>query len=733
MSALVRWLAASVSCAGLPMLTNVHAAERSAALEEVIVTAQKQSERLQDVPVPVSAIAADILTSSNQLQIQDYYSKVPGLGLTLAGNGGEPVVTIRGIATGVDSNPTVGLVVDEVPYGASVVAGGGNTPFAVDIDPGDLAHVEVLRGPQGTLYGASSMGGLLKFVTVDPSTDRISGRVQLGSASISHGDDFGYSVRGAINVPLSDEFAVRGSAFTTREPGYIDNAETGQEDVNRRDSTGGRLSALWRPSDSFSLKLNALIQENERLGTDDVDSALGGDPQQSFLRGTGRYDRDTDAYSAIMTGKIGSIEWVSATGYSKDEMRDDIDTTTFAGGVFAALGGAFFGTDRAVTEVHAEVEKFSQELRASIPLTDNLTWLVGAFYTDEDTTRTNDTRAADSSGARPATIFKNAVDGQKYEERALFTNVTFDISSRWDIQVGGRYSEDKQTAPFVSSGPLAGIIFGADPFAQPTLKSTGNAFTYLVTPRFRISPDLMVYMRVASGYRPGGPNPVCGGVDSIPCSFDSDTTENYDVGIKGTALDGALSFDASIYYIDWKDIQIAGILSPTTTVRFTGNVGGAKSQGIELSFGAKPTDGFTLSAWGSYNDAQLTEDFPTGQIFGQSGDRLPYGARTSGSLSADQEFPLGSSLTGSIGASISYVGDRKGAFQPTPVREEYPSYTQVDLRGRIGNGSWDIDLFVNNATDKRGILRSGLDAALFPTYVTYIQPRTMGLSFTKSF
>src|SRR6202012_4446346 len=177
----------------------------------------------QDVPVPVTAIRADKLISDNQVRLQDYFTSVPGL--SYAPNNQNQYVTIRGITTGGFSNPTVGVVIDDVPFGASNALGGGQV--IPDFDPGDLARVEVLRGPQGTLYGASSMGGLLKFVTVDPSTDGVSGRVEAGVSDVSHGAELGYNVRGSINVPLSDTFAMRASAFTREDPGYVDNPVLG--------------------------------------------------------------------------------------------------------------------------------------------------------------------------------------------------------------------------------------------------------------------------------------------------------------------------------------------------------------------------------------------------------------------------------------------------------------------------------------------------------------------------
>lgn len=719
--------ACMAGAAGTAQAQTSSGRESPRALEEIIVTAQKQNERLQDVPVPVTVLAAEALAEVNQLRVQDYYHSIPGVALNVSGNGAQPLLTIRGITTGGDTNPTVGIVVDDVSYGTSV-ATGGQTPAVVDIDPGDLAQVEVLRGPQGTLYGASSIGGLLKFVTIDPSTEAVSGRVQVGSSSVKDGDDLGYSARGSINLPLSDTFALRASGFTIRDPGYIDNAETGERDINERDSDGGRLSALWRPSEDFSLKLSALYQDSQRRGSSDVDTALGSNPQQALLGGSGIYDRTSEAYSATAIGNIGGVELVSATGYSVDELADDIDLTLLGGGALASFAEALYGVDRVVTTTENITKKFSQELRASIPLGTSVTWLVGAYYTEERTTSSVLTLGADDAGTPAGTLVNFTYDPAKYEEYAAFTNLTFQLTDRFDVQVGGRYSDHEQT--FASFQELAFLGLPSTLTTPPAASDT--ALTYLLTPRFKITSDIMMYARFASGYRPGGPNVLCG-VEGVPCGFEPDETQNYDVGIKGSLLNGDVTFDGALYYIDWKNLQLVGIFAPDGFNTYTGNVSDARSRGVELSVSAHPTEGLSVSAWVAYNDAELTEDFPIGSIVGMAGDQLPHTARRSGNLSITQEFPIGSAATATLAGSLSYVGERTGNFRAVPERQRYPSYTQLDLRAGVSYETWLLNFFINNAGDKRGVLRAGLDSLFIPTYATYIQPRTIGVSLTKSF
>src|SRR6185437_3304634 len=180
---------------------------------------------------------------------------------------GVPQLAIRGITTGGFTTPTVGVVVDDVPFGGAGINYGFEAP---DLDPSDIARVEVLRGPQGTLYGDSSMGGLIKYVTVAPSTERLSGQMQAGLEGVRNGDQVSYNVRGSINLPLSDTAALRASGFERVDPGYIDNIVSDQRGVNRGTAYGGRVSLLWEPSADLSLRLNSLYQRARVDGSPDI-------------------------------------------------------------------------------------------------------------------------------------------------------------------------------------------------------------------------------------------------------------------------------------------------------------------------------------------------------------------------------------------------------------------------------------------------------------------------------
>lgn len=700
-------------------------------VEEVIVTAQKREERLQDVPIPVTAISASSLLESNQTRIPDYYSKIPGLNVTPSVQG-QQNLSIRGITTGF-SNPTVGITIDDVPYGSS---GGRPTGLmAPDVDPGDLARVEVLRGPQGALYGASSMGGLFKLVTVDPSMDALTGRVQATGISVRNGDDLGYNVRGLINVPLSDSLALRASGFTREDPGFIDNVQTGEKSINRANVNGGRVAALWKPGSNFSLKLSAIYQDYEGDGQSEVDNLPGLlELQQSRLIGSGEFERELQAYSAIMNARFGAAEITAVSGYNISENHDTFDFT----GSFGPPLIPVHGVVGVPVYTDSKVERFSQEVRLAMPIGARVEWLLGGFYSDESTEFDQTIPAVDpATGAFVAHTRIIELGVLHVEEYAAFTDVTYHFSDRFDVQIGGRFARIEQATDAGTAQRFPPVGTGALTITPAIDTEPDDVFTYLFTPRFRISDDLMVYLRAASGYRIGGggtstPNDNCIRF-AFPCQFGPDKTQNYELGAKGSVFDQALSFEASVYHIDWKDIQIQGY-NVAAGATFNTNGSRATSRGVELSLTAKPSDGLSITAWGVWSDAKLTEPLPIGPSLpiGEDGARLPLSSRRSGSLSVDQEFPLTNRATVSVGGAVTYIGSRPGLFVNSGSRVTYPAYTKVDLLAHFSYESWAVDLFVNNVTDEYAEL-SGGPGFFPPTSASILQPRTLGLSLTKNF
>jgi iron complex outermembrane recepter protein len=708
--------AASISQESPPQASGGLSSNRSEAanpnLTEIIVTAQKRNERLQDVPVPVTVLSADALLNNNQLRLQDYFSSIPGLSLTSTGHG-DATLSIRGLTTGGYTNPTVGVTVDDVPIQSTTIL--GNRTGAPDFDPSDLAQIELLRGPQGTLYGANSIGGLLKYVTADPSVDALSGRVQVDGDHIQNGEGEGYGVRGSVNLPISDTVAVRASAFVRHDPGYIDDPAHHLEGVNALDVEGARLASIWHISPDWSLKLSALWQKTSAEGGSEV--TLGtGDLNQVALPGTGGFDHQLSAYSASVSGNVSGLHIAAITGYSIDKFDGNTDLSRI------------FGSPTNQPNYN-KTAKFSEELRLSGTITPKVDWLVGGFYTYENTPTRDLYQSLDPTTYAVTGLLIDDSYPTTYAEFAGFADLTVHFTDQFDIQIGGRESKNRQTYEETLSGEFYPVTT-----INPTEHTSDNSFTYLVTPRYRISSTLMTYARIASGYRPGGPNNSCT-LYPIPCRYEPDKTRNFELGVKGEALDKELSFDASIYYVDWKDIQLqAFAYYPNGAIASTylTNGGTAKSQGIELSAELRPMQGLSLSGWISLNDAKLTQNLPpTSTAAGLDGDRLPYASRFSGNLAAQQNFKITDFLTAFVSGSVNYLGDRKDVFVPASIeRATLPGYAQINARSGIQYNAWTVSLFANNLADRRGSVNT--DPLVYNS-ITYIQPRTLGISLVKIF
>lgn len=697
------------------------APERNDRLEEVIVTAQKQEEALLDVPVPVTVLSASVLADKSQFRIQDYYSSIPGM--SVASSELAPTVAIRGIIASAGANPTVGVILDDMPLGAATAIGGGY--FAPELDPADLARIEVLRGPQGTLYGASSVGGLLKYVTVDPSVKALSGRVQMGANTVAHGGA-GYNVSGGVNVPMSDTVAVRVSGFSRHEAGYIDNVRSGGvKDVNEADLHGGRVAALWAPNDALSIKLAALYQNNEVSGFAYVtreDPPLR-DLEQSFVANSGSSERNFKAYSANVNYNAGAFEVVSITGYSESRYTDVLDYSD----TFGELTSELLGTPNALDHDYSMTYKFTQEVRFSTTFGDNLDWLVGVYFGNEKSPYRLELVGADDNGATIDQLLLLQYESA-LKEKSIFTNFTYRFTDKFDIQIGGRRADIQQSFEEVDSG----ILLEPDsPVVTPKETFTEDASTFLLTPRYKISADSMAYVRIASGYRPGGVN--AAGLTGLAESnaYEPDTTWNYEFGIKGTALGRTLSYDVSLYRIDWSDIQLT-LIDPDTGTGFFANAGEGRSQGIELAVEVAPTDRLTLEGWITLTDATLTQDMPEGAAFGLRGDRLPYSAKFSAYVAAEYQFSVAAHRA-TVGADFSYVGDRVADFLTAEEsREKFASYTELNLTAGLAVDQWTLGLYLNNATDERGVTGGGAGSTI-PRALQVIQPRTLGLSLARSF
>ncbi|KQS04960.1 hypothetical protein ASG11_12445 [Sphingomonas sp. Leaf357] len=698
---------------------------------EIVVTAQKRSERLQDVPASVSVVSATDLTKQGVVRFSDYATRVPGLSLTSVRTG-QSQVTLRGITTGAaQSASSTGYYIDEAPIGSVNAYTGGSTTTP-DLDPSDLSQIEVLKGPQGTLYGAGAVGGLLKFATTSPSFTDLGGRVSGNVTNVAHGGT-GYAGRGVINVPLvTDQLTFHVSGFYRRDAGYIDNvnARIGRKDVNRATVRGGRAVLAMKLGPDVRLDLSAIGQDTTTRGlnTVDVDAVtlqpLFGRLTQNRNVVEGSFIKFR-LYNATLRADLGAIDLVSSTTYQHTALSQVNDATRS----FGALLGGLFGipTLGVRSTQNTRTERWSEELRANANGVANglLDLQAGFYWTHEQDSNRIPSFDPFLTTTGATVALPNIVTAailSKYEEYSLFGNATVHLGDKFDILGGVRYSHDKQDY----FQDYAGLIIGARRIN--TGQEKANIATYLVSPRFKFSENAMVYGRVASGYRPGGPNAVPPpSVFVAPDTFAPDRLTQYEIGFKGQTADRSLSIDAALFYTNWKDIQIQ---TSAAGFNFFVNGGKARSQGAEATLRYRPVAGLNFGLNAGYTDAKLITAAPAAG--GVDGDRLPYVPRLAGSFTADYDIPLSGTMKANIGGSANYVGNRNSDYsQKFPKRLN--DYTTFDLRAGVGDGAWSLSAFARNLTDKRAInvvSAAGLAPSNTAGQVynaSYIQPRTIGL------
>lgn len=731
-----RSLMAGGSAGALALLsgvTNVHAAEQDM-IAEVIVTAQKRAEALIDVPLSISVVGGDVLARQQASNFQDYLKLVPGLQLNqdTPGNGR---LVMRGVNTG-SVAATVAVYVDETPFGSSTGLVNGGT-LAGDFDAFDMQRIEVLRGPQGTLYGANSLAGVLKFATNPPSTEKFETRVRAGVESVEDGD-MGYSGTAMVNVPLSDSFAIRATGYYRELPGFIDSIGTAgsdrAKDINDSESSGGRVSALYTPSDAFSLRLTAILQNISTGASSSVESnantldTLYGRPSQS------QYvpeftDIDYRVYNALLDFDLGFATLTSSTSYNELESPFRSDLTS----QFSSQIRGFVGPNDFAQLQTTKYDKVTQELRLASPSDETFEWLVGAYYTKEKGDLLQHLVALMPGTLTPIAGQPQLGDStlhSEYEEIAGFLSGTIHFGSSFDLTLGGRYSENDQVAKQDSVGLLAG---GAAGVSFPRATSTEDVFTYSVSPKFKIGDNASLYGRVGTGFRPGGPNVLPPGAPAgVPLSYESDSLTSYEVGYKRESDTRAYTVDVSAFYIDWKDIQLF-----TRVNNFGVNIngGGATSTGVEATFSARPTDALTLSLNAAYTNTELDDD--TGPLVGgRKGDQLPFTPELSVGVNADYEWTVGADATAYVGGSLRYLSDQTASFDATyratnGRQREIPSYEVFDLRTGVIFGRYSIELYAKNVTDSDGKTSTGgLGSYPNGAIVTgVIRPRTIGLAF----
>jgi outer membrane receptor protein involved in Fe transport len=696
----------------------------------IVVTANRRREPAREVPMQIGVMSADELSRSGANSLQDYLSREPGTNLNSWGGPGYGSIAIRGVTTGNDTSATVGVYVDDVAVGSSVPFLNGAIR-ALDLGLLDLRQVELLRGPQGTLYGASAMGGVLKYVTVDPDTSEFSGKVRLGVSSTSQGGS-GSTVSGVVNIPLSQDVAgLRVSAFRDRAGGTVDTVGlVAARDIEAGATTGLRASLLLTPRKDLRIRLTATGQDIQRVGLDFVDygpasgQPVVGDLQRRLLLRE-PYNAKVEILAAEIEADLGWARLNSITS-SQSVRSNALGDLSLA---YVPLLGSFGLTvETAAADVRIDGSKKTQELRLTSRAGGTFDWLLGLYLNDESGTNVQGVPTT-MPGGSPGPSLATARVENSYRERAIFGNATWRLSERLSLNGGLRVATNRQRSVVNTDGLLLG---GPQNLADD---SRDRTTTYLLTGRYLLDANSNLFVRTATAYRPGGPNPVLRdpttGLPVAPNSYAPDTLSSVEAGYKGDLLEKRLSLSAALFDIRWKNIQQ---YTSVNGVNVIVSAGQAHLQGLELSATWRPARSWTWVFATALTDARLSAD--AAGLQAKDGARLPNSARVAASLDLSHDFSLWG-RPAYAGWTQRYVGNRNSGYEgsATAPNHRLPAYSLTDLRAGIALNRFGLEVYTRNVLDERAQLaaNSGASALGGPVWVSHAQPRTVGAAVTVPF
>lgn len=744
-------------------------------LPEVVVTAQKRVENVQNVPEEVTVVSSQFLSQLHATSLEDIAGYVPGLQVTTGGTPGETTIGLRGIYP-IASNITVGTYVDDIPVGGSSLFSNA-AGFSLDLLPYDVANIQVLSGPQGTLYGASTLGGLIKYELNQPSLQAFHGEIGGDIEGVEHGGDPGGGVRATINGPLiKGQLGIIASYALEDTPGYVDDAQLGQKDVNSVRQQGARLGLLWTPDalPRLRVELNGLYQQIQADGLGEVALSAGSArpvvgelKDDSFMPQTFR--KTVDILSDRTTYDFGFADLTSITSYEYTDSSQVEDVTTafsplaiasFAApasnlgpiattlGITNPLTGAVGSGVPVLENQHIQLAKSTEEVRLASKPNAHFEWLVGAYVTYEhsalyqDVSITNPNGTHVSSYALPAAYGGTSVPSALeviglpsiYREYAGFGDFTWHITPKLDLQGGVRYSSNTQN--FKQSTSF-NIVPGA---SIKTGRSSDDVVTFSVSPSYKLTRDLNVYVRFASGYQPGGPNIIIPG-ENLPPTVAADTLTQYEVGLKSQFLDRRGTLNLAAFYNNWNNIQIAA-LDQASETSYLANGGNAKTEGFDASGSFIVVPGLTMSGTFEYVYAVFKDVEPSvaSALGVGAGSPLPQIPRFSGSVQANWAHRLFADWTYGLGGALRLEGSRVTAINYITPQESLqgglyyrePGYGALDLNASVQNERYTVRLFAKNITDTRS----------YNSYATLggpqlegilLQPRTVGLSVDAKF
>lgn len=669
-----------------------------------------------DTPVSMTVISGASLESNHETRLEEWAGDA---GLVLVQESqvyNLPV--IRGISLGLSSvNPPVKTYLDDIPLLS--VGLYQNAGIAGNFDTFDMENITVLKGPEGTEFGANALGGVIQYLTRAPDPTAFASSLEAGGSEVV--GNTGYSTHATVNIPIGDA-AVRVTAFDTYYPGFIDDPSRGLSNINGEHVSGGRASVLWAPSDTVTIRLTAMLQQTLAGDTEDIDYNQSGSPTY------GRYEveqatssplqeRD-EAFNATIKWDAGAVSVLSSTSFVYIPASAISDESSLYGAVFPSYGGA------AVLETQPASD-LTQELRFTSRQGGRFSWQAGVYY-DHDYGQNNQYLVPVDLATRQV-IYEPPAEQypteSSYLGRAVFGSIDYFLVPRvLDIVAGARYSEDHQSYSQIMGGTLL------EPGAF-LVRSNDHSTTGSTDLRWQPLARLMAYARVASGYSPGGPNADQPGSTAY-AQYGPSTTVNYEIGAKAEAPAGHVTATVALYDINWRHIQI---FNDAPAVSAITNEGAAVSSGLEWDIGYVPAEGLTLGINGAYTDAHLTKDLAPAEG-ADAGDALPYTPRFATNVSGEYRRVISSELTAFAGEELRLTQARPADFALYGgPRVTLPRTHVLDLKAGLQAGGVTVTLYVHNLTDQVVFTSLASEGNTAPQLATTLPPRTVGVSVAERF
>jgi len=730
---------------------NAFAAEP---IEEIVVTALKRDSTLQDTPIAISALPSDTIEKLGADDFSDFVGSVPGL--TLRDNGpGSTRPIIRGIAS--PGEPQVGVYFDE----ALVVGAPGTTNDAglrsPELKPFDLERIEVLKGPQGTLYGGGSMGGTIRFITKKPNAEEFEARFNFEGTTVRYGDE-GYQVNGMINLPLiENQLALRVVGFKRDDGGFVDNVALGKKDINDVDTEGGRAALRWTPMEELAVTGTVYYQDQNVGGGFHFNPSIDPDNPQTDVLSNEPYNDEQVLYNLKLEY---TFDWAQAL-YS---------FSWFDRNAVFRFHNGFTGIPfPPVLATQPEpLQALSHEFRLTSTGDNLVDWTVGLFYSDRNAFVDSRVQYPDANGNiadESIFLFRRTVNSSLLQ-RAIYGEATWHVNDRLAVTAGVRYYDVESGSDVINRINIPGIGLPSGtpgipvPFQVNVTRGADDGAIFKAHVGYDVSDDLLVYASFSQGFRPGGANQNTSSIAltdpgnvGVPEEFRSDTLDAYEIGIRSQWLDRRLTLNGAVYYIDWEDIVLGG-RSATGLFGFLTNADSADAVGFELESTMELADDFLVTASLSYVDAQLTADAPPNRASatlsrsGLDGDPLPDVADWTFNASGEYGRPLPwMDLRGYIFVNVNYTGESAADFNPflldintleptaTPNTSfnKQGDYAIVDLRVGVEAQDWSASLFLDNVFDEKGPTHIFEDGTfrLDPGLNFIERPRTFGIKFDK--